>query len=64
MPPVKRIPRFDASMSAKNHAMKTTFILQLRNRFHALTVEENGGEAEDDVQCCGIPRGNKTLDYK
>lgn len=34
------IPRFDVSM-LKNHALKTTFILQLRNRFQALTVEEN-----------------------
>lgn len=40
-PPVKMIPRFDISM-LKNHALKTTFILQLRNRFQALTVEENG----------------------
>lgn len=40
-PPVKMIPRFDVSM-LKNHALKTTFIQQLRNRFQALTVEENG----------------------
>lgn len=34
----------------KNHAMKKTFILQLRNRFQTLTVEGNGDDAEDDMQ--------------
>ena len=43
------ILRFDVSM-VKNHALKKTFIQQLRNRFQALTVEVNGDGAEDDIQ--------------
>lgn len=27
-----------------------TFLLQLRNRFEALTLEGNGNDAEDDMQ--------------